>query len=269
VLATVPHVVGLTALALDAARLREVQSGLATAMQTTLLPPLPALPGLGLAARYAPARPGLGVGGDWYDAFALPGGAVGLVIGDATGHDTAAISHMAELRHVLRALALDRDEPPGATLTRLERTVADLGVDASATCLYARLEPAVDGVRRLRWSSAGHLPPLLRDGRGTRVLDTPPELMLGVDPAGERADHEVVLAPGDVLLLCTDGLVEERRTDLDTSLVALSAAVQEGAGLDLEALVDQLVLRRRTTEDDAALLAVRLDTRTVRELSSH
>ena len=258
-LAALSPVVALAAMALDAARVREVQRGLATAMQTSLLPPLPALPGLVLAARYAPAGSGIGVGGDWYDAFALPGGAVGLVIGDATGHDTAAISHMAELRHVLRALALDRDEPPGATLARLDRTIAGLGVDASATCLYARLEPAATGELRLAWSSAGHLPPLLRDGSSTRVLDTAPDLMLGVDPDSERTEHHVVVAPGDLLLLCTDGLVEERRTDLDVSLAALAAALQEAPERDLETLVDRMIARRSTTEDDAALLAVRID----------
>lgn len=128
----------LGGLALEGARLLQVQRSVSAALQTSLLPPLPVLPGLTLAARYLPAGGDLEVGGDWYDVFVLPDGRVSLVIGDATGHDVAAAAAMAELRHLLRSLAVDRCEPPGATLARLDRTVDQLAATASATCLYPR-----------------------------------------------------------------------------------------------------------------------------------
>ena len=247
-------------LALDAAGLLEAQRDVSAAMQRSLLPPLPAVPGLSLAARYQTALHGLDVGGDWYDAFVLPDGALALVIGDATGHDIVATASMAGLRHQLRALALDRDEQPAAALARLDRTGSLLGEPASATCVYARLSPRAGGGWSLRWSSAGHLPPVLvRAGRST-VASTPPDLMLGVDPDTVRTDTEVALAAGDLLLLCTDGLVEQRRSPIDERLEVLRDLVEQHAGSHPEQLADALLAAlARDSEDDVALLVVRVD----------
>ena len=264
-LALARDVAGALGLALDALRLREVQRDLALALQASLLPPLPQVAGLELAARCAPAASGLDVGGDWYDVFAPgPDGVLDLVIGDAAGHDTRSATRMAELRNALRTLAVDRAAGPAEVLERLDRALAALGVDGGATCLHARLAPPDgDGSRRLTWSSAGHLPPVLVvDGRA-RLLDGPADLMLGVDAGTRRAEASVVLAPGDVLLLCTDGLVEHRRIDLDTRLEVLRAAVERVGGDDPEALADQLLAELTPdSEDDVALLVVRLLPRT-------
>ena len=254
----VARVVGL---ALDALRLQEVQRDLSQAMQTSLLPPLPPVPGLSLAARYHPAVRGLQVGGDWYDAFAVGAdGSLDLVIGDAAGHDTRAAARMAELRHALRTLAVDRPAGPAEVLQRLDRALRALSTDAGATCLHARLgAPDGKGSRRMTWSSAGHLPPVLLSAGRAVLLDRPPDLMLGVDADSPRSESAVDLEPGDLVLLCTDGLVEDRRVDLDERLELLRATVELAHEAGTEELADLLVAQLAPrSEDDVALLAVRV-----------
>ena len=246
-------------LALDAARLLDAQRDVSAAMQRSLLPPLPRVPGLEIAARYQTAARGLEVGGDWYDAFLLVDGGLAVVIGDATGHDTSAAASMAALRNQLRALALDRGEQPAATLSRLDRTGSLLGEHASATCLYARLDATGAGGRTLTWSSAGHLPPVLVRGGVATVAVTPPDLMLGVDAACERGDHEAQLLSGDLVLLCTDGLVEDRRTPIDERLELLRQLVTGHQDLHPEGLADALLAAlAQDSDDDIALLVVRV-----------
>jgi len=243
-------------LALSGVRLRELQRSVSTALQRSLLPPLPVVPGLELAARFVPAESGLAVGGDWYDAFVLPDGELALVVGDATGHDVQAAARMAELRNLLRALAVDGRQPPAATLLRLDAVADHLTVDLPGTCVYAQLDLAGG---RLRWCSAGHLPPvLLRDGRA-ELLETVPDLMLGVRAGTTRDDHDREVLPGDVLVLYTDGLVETRRTALDERLEALRLAVEQDADLTPELLADVLVAQLSSGEDDVAVLVVRIE----------
>ncbi len=243
-------------LALSGVRLRELQRSVSTALQRSLLPPLPVVPGLALAARFVPAVEGLSVGGDWYDAFPLQDRLVAVVVGDATGHDAQAAARMAELRNLLRGTAVDAQQPPAETLSRLDRVIDHLTPDLSGTCVYVHLD--LDG-HRLRWSSAGHLPPvLLRDG-AAELLQTRPDLMLGVQVGTDRADHERDLRSGDVLVLYTDGLVEDRRTALDVRLEALRQAVQAATGLGVEQVADALVQQLPTGDDDVAVLVLRVE----------
>ena len=251
-------VAAVSALALDRLRLSGVQRDVSTALQRSLLPALPVVAGLTLAARFVQTGSGLAVGGDWYDALTLPGGDMALVIGDVTGHDAQAAARMAELRNLLRAVAVDRQDGPAATLTRLDTLLAQVAPELSGTCLYARITRSTVGAR-LIWSCAGHLPPLLlRDGRAV-LLETEADLMLGVDAGTGRHDHVRELVDGDVVVLYTDGLVEQRRTGLDERLRALTAFAQTCAPHP-EGLVDSLVTGLAGGEDDVAVLAVRLDT---------
>ena len=246
--------------ALEAARLLEVQRAVATALQTSLLPPLPAVSGLHLAARYSPATKGLDVGGDWYDAFGVEGDLV-VVVGDVSGHDISAAARMAALRHTVRAHAVDRAETPSGVVTRVERTSATLALDATGTCVVARLHPNGDGTWRLTWTNAGHLPPLLvREGRAW-FLETDVDLMLGVDPASVRHDHVHLLVPGDVLVLYTDGLVEVRGRSLDQRLEQLRQVAAGNAVGHPDELVDVLLSRldAGAADDDVALLIVKVD----------
>ncbi len=256
-LVSLADLAALTAGALDRWRLSAVQRDVSTALQRSLLPALPVVAGLTLAARFVPTGSGLAVGGDWYDAVTLPNGDTALVIGDVTGHDVQAAARMAELRNLLRAVAVDRQDLPAATLTRLDTVLAQVAPELSGTCLYARLTRSSQGAR-LTWSSAGHLPPLLlRDGRAV-LLETDADLMLGVQAVTGRHDHVRDLVVGDILVLYTDGLVEQRRTGLDERLRALTHFAQDSAR-HLENLVDALVTGLAGGDDDVAVLAIRID----------
>jgi PAS domain S-box-containing protein len=240
------------------------QRALSDRLQQALLTPPPEPDHLHVAVRYAPAADEAQVGGDWYDAFLQPDGATMLVIGDVVGHGSDAAAAMGQLRGLLRALAYDNDESPAATLTRLERTARGLAVDTLATGILARIERRPDvpvtGVRTLRWSSAGHLPPVLLAADGTSaLLSTAPDLMLGVNIDARRSDHTVDLDDGATLLLFTDGLVERRGSDLDEGLRALQKTLLDLGEAPLEDLCDAVLDRLvpGETTDDVALIAVR------------
>ncbi len=198
---------------------------------------------------------------------AAPDGTTLLVIGDVAGHDITAAAEMGQLRIALRALAVDRDDPPALLLDRLESVVDSFRADAIlASCLVVRVEQDAGaraaGVRVLRWANAGHPPPVLVLADGTaRVLDADPDLLLGVG-AGHRTDHVVEVPAGATLLLYTDGLVERRDDDLDVGIERLRAKASGLAGPHLAAALDELLAEVEdggpdAGGDDVALLAVR------------
>lgn len=235
---------------------------LAEALQRSLLtdPPQPA--GLRIAVRYRPAAQEAQVGGDWYDAFLTPGGATTLVVGDVTGHDRRAAAVMAQLRNLLRGIAHSLDAPPAQVLTALDRAQQGLGVTTLVTAVLAQVEQGPgDGLRRLRWSNAGHPPPLVVRADGTaELLERPHDLLLGVDPDRPRTEHTLDLLVGDTVVLYTDGLVEQRRSTLDDGLDRLLAVAPELAGRPVEELCDVLLTRMAPDNaDDVALLALRVD----------
>jgi hypothetical protein len=256
-LAELPDVARHVSVALDAAHLVTLQNAVASTMQNSLLPPLPAVPGLALAARYAPAARGLDVGGDWYDAF--PAGAdLVLAIGDVTGHDLAAAARMADLRNLLRAHAVADPLSPDELLDRVASTAGVLGLDCTATVTVGRLAAEGDGWL-LRWCNAGHPPPVLRSGGRARLLDPAPDLMLGVADPSPRQTHEQRLEPGDLVLLYTDGLVEQRGCDLDERLEELRQAVEQHPARP-DALAEHLLRTfAAAAADDVALLVVRVE----------
>ena len=254
------HAAEVATLAAEAAAQRELSDRL----QQALLTPPPEPDHLHVAVRYQPAGHQAQVGGDWYDAFLQPDGATILAIGDVLGHGSGAAAAMGQLRGLLRALAYDNDEPPSATLSRMERAAAGLAVTQLATVILARIERLPDvpvsGRRILRWSNAGHVPPVLLAPDGTTtVLATRPELMLGVDAAAPRSDSTVEIADGYTLLLVTDGLVERRDSDIDAGIERLREALRDLAGTPLEELCDGLLARLvpGNGDDDVALVAVR------------
>jgi sigma-B regulation protein RsbU (phosphoserine phosphatase) len=251
------------ALALDNARLYGQQLKVAETLQRSLLTPPPQPDDLRIAVRYRPASAHALVGGDFYDAFPQPDGATLLVVGDVAGHSVEAAAAMSQLRSAVRTLAYDRPDSPAQTLTRVDRVLTGLGFGTLATALVGRIEqPAQQaraGLRTLRWSSAGHLPPLLLRPDGTvELLDSRPERLLGAGEPVVRSDHEVVLQPGDTVLLVTDGLVEHGRVDIDTGLARLTDVLGELAGVGVDELCDRLLERivPGRADDDVALLAV-------------
>jgi two-component system, chemotaxis family, sensor kinase Cph1 len=235
----------------------------AETLQRSMLTDPPASPRLQVAVRYVPAAREAQVGGDWYDVFEQPDGSTVVVIGDVVGHDTEAAADMAQLRGLLRGIAYDSAAGPAPVLSRLDSAVAGLGLGAMATVLVGRLTPdAGTGGARLRWSSAGHLPPLLAEpADGVLTLTTPrAELLLGVDPGARRTESEAVLEPGSTLLLYTDGLVERRDQVFDVGVERLAAELVAVRDRPLEAACDELLRRMlpHGAEDDVALVAVRL-----------
>ena len=227
-------------------------------LQRSVLPDdLPALPGMDLAIRYLPATEGVDVGGDWYDAFALGGRRVGLVLGDVVGHNLASASAMSQIRNALRAYAVD-DPDPSAVLRRTNTAVAHLLPDTMATVFYAVLDLATG---EMAYANAGHPPPLLTSASGARYLAAPSGLMLGVADGVEYSTGTARLACGDTVLLYSDGLVEDRARSIDECFDALAAAYGQGAGTTADEMcaTAQATLPGATDRaDDICLLAVRL-----------
>ncbi|MEV5012500.1 GAF domain-containing SpoIIE family protein phosphatase [Streptomyces sp. NPDC055692] len=259
-LALVEDLAHRTALAVDNSRLYASVQSTAEHLQRSLLPALPDVAPLGIAARYVPARAAVEVGGDWYDCFPLPDGTTALIIGDVTGHDLPAAVTMGQLRNMLRALVCDRLEPPGDILRRLDVISHTLYGGHTATCIYALLEPGPHHSWQLKCANAGHPPPLLVSHDGdTRYLTTGHSVLLGIEPDTPRPSSTHTLAPASTLLLYTDGLIERPGEDLDRGLARLR---QHAAALTREPLAvfcDELLAGlAHGGNDDIALLAVRL-----------
>ncbi|QYC40973.1 Phosphoserine phosphatase RsbP [Nonomuraea coxensis DSM 45129] len=234
----------------------------ALALQYSLLAEPPRLPGLRIVARYRASPSAAEVGGDWYDSFVLPDGVPMLVIGDVAGHDLNAAVAMSQLRNMLRALAMDRREPPGDILSRLDTAMESLAGEVTATCVVARVEPAGRG-HRLDYAVAGHPPPLLVEpgGRG-RFLEEGVSPLLGALPGERRASREEPLPPGGTLLLYTDGLVERAGEHLDRGLERLRLAAERFADRPVDSFCDALLSELPTTGlDDIAVMALRLPRR--------
>ncbi len=249
-------------LALQTARLHEQQRDLADALQRSMLTAPPRTDGCEIVVRYVPASAGVEIGGDWYDAFVDPDGAVVLAIGDVVGHDRHAAAAMGQLRGLLRGVGYADGGSPAEVLTRLDRAAAGLALGTMATAVLARLDRRTGEEAVLRWSNAGHPPPVLVEpGGGVRLLEAPTaDLLLGVAPDRPRTDHDCVLPAGSTVLLYTDGLVERRDRHLDAGTAALTAALGEYGGLPLEELCDRVLERLFLpgAEDDVALLAFRV-----------
>ncbi|WP_189864069.1 PP2C family protein-serine/threonine phosphatase [Streptomyces poonensis] len=250
---------GTAGVAIENARLYQQVRNNAVQFQRLLLPRLPDLRPFLAGAAYRPASAPAAVGGDWYDAMLLPDGACAAVIGDVVGHDLRAAADMSQLRNMLRALYHDRNAAPGTSLTRLDRLMqAAPGEAPIATVLLARLEPA-DGAWQLRWSSAGHPPPLLvlPDGR-VRYLDTEPGVPLGVSPDLPRCDHCRAVPVDSTVVLYTDGLVEIPGQPLDRGLDALAVTASRYAGHPPEEMCRALLDHPPGNgHDDKAVIALR------------
>lgn len=217
--------------------------------------------GVQVVVRYQPASREAYVGGDWYDAFPVRGGDTLLVIGDVAGHDRLATAAMAQVRGLLRGVAHSLDGSPAEVLGGLDHAMRDLDVDALVTALVVRVQAAPQSSsRQVRWSSAGHPPPLLLLPDGScELLPGEPELLLGVEPDTARTDHQHEIPHGATLLLYTDGLVERRGESLTQGLEWLCHRVEALAALPLSGLCNALLAELPTdAEDDVAMLAIRV-----------
>ncbi|MFG2130949.1 SpoIIE family protein phosphatase [Streptomyces sp. NPDC048751] len=244
------------AVAIDNARQYTFEHTMALELQRALLSePGSPHPDIEVASRYLPAGRRALVGGDWCDSIALPCGRTLQVMGDVMGHGFTAAVAMSQYRSLLRTLAVS-GAPVDEILAEADHRVASIGVDRVATCLLVLIDPA-SGTCTV--SSAGHPPPvLLRRGATTDLLPVTPGPPLGTDLGGHEA-VTVPLPPGEVLLLYSDGLVEQRRADIDASLRRLTDLSLDVDG-PLEDVLNTVLARLvyGPAEDDVTLLAARL-----------
>ncbi|WP_328906788.1 SpoIIE family protein phosphatase [Streptomyces sp. NBC_00234] len=258
------ELVARAAVSIDNARRYSREHTMAVTLQRSLLPHgLPEQNALDVAFRYLPAHAGRGgVGGDWFDIIPLPGARVALVVGDVVGHGLHAAATMGRLRTAVHNFST-LDQPPGEILWHLDELVARIDQDdpaeaavTGATCLYAIYDPASG---RCTMARAGHLQPVIvhRDGTA-EFADVPggPPLGLGGLPFETL---EVLLPEGSDLVLYTDGLVEDRRRDIDEGLELLRRTLAEHAADSPEATCEATVRRlvNDRARDDIALLVGR------------
>ncbi|GGX62396.1 PP2C family protein-serine/threonine phosphatase [Streptomyces fructofermentans] len=248
----------LTVRARELAELQRSRVELAVALQRGMLPAdLPTAERLRLAARYVPAYDGLDVGGDWYDAFFLPDGRVGLSIGDVQGHNIEAAAFMGQVRVGLRALASVTSEP-GELLARTNDLLVSLDTELFATCTFMRFDPVSGEVESAR---AGHIPCVWATGDGrsgiTEDEGGPP---LGIQEGTVYPTAHYRLTTGGVLVLVTDGVVEGPSLNIDEGLghVVRLAGIAAVAGMGADALAAAVIKVSSLVghEDDAAVLVV-------------
>ena len=237
----------------------DVEHATSSAFQAASVPAvLPPTQGLAVAARYRPATSRYAVGGDWYDVVALPDGRVAVVVGDVVGHGVTAAAVMGHLRSAVRVLSGALTEP-AALMRALTAEVASIPNAIGATMAYGVVDP---GAGSMHYVLAGHPPPLLlpADG-GARLLDGTPWPPLGVMPADNLEVPGITLAPGDTVLLYTDGVIERRGESLVVGLERLRAAGAELGDLVPDDLCDALleaIVPSDDQSDDVAIVAIRL-----------
>jgi CheY-like chemotaxis protein len=241
------------AAAVEAQRSYDEEHGIAITLQRSLLQSrLPAVPGVDMAVRYMPAGSQTEVGGDFYEVTMLDGRLL-VAIGDVAGHSLHAATVMAEVRHAVRAYAVE-GHPPGTVLGLVNRFMRRvLPADSATVCLFT-LDPVTGEVRM---AGAGHLPPLLHTADGVSFLQ-PGGALLGIN-APRPDDLTFVLPRGGTLVLYTDGLIERRDEDIDVGLAALRRVTAE-VDPDLEDFCDRLLFRLGAagqTGDDVAVVAIR------------
>ena len=248
------------ALAIRRAQLHEEEHRIAVELQRGLIPKrLPEVRGVALAASYEVAGLGVQVGGDWYDAFAIPDGQLGIVVGDVTGRGIRAASAMGQMRTLTRAFALAEGgrRTPGEALTLLNRHQLALGDEQLFTIVYAILDPDRGTIA---WANGGHPPPLLRAADGTCRYVEGGNGLMGVEDSVYETFEEPI-GPDTTIVLYTDGLVERRGESLDAGLERLASAARVGPddpGPLCDHIVAQLVEPGSERYDDVTAVVARL-----------
>jgi anti-sigma regulatory factor (Ser/Thr protein kinase) len=221
------------------------------ALQRSLLPAvLPEMPGVELVGRYRPGRSR--IGGDWYDAFAMPDGRLMLSVGDVVGHGAPAASEMGRLRAALQVYAFE-SFAPRQMLEGLNRHAFEIGSGELATLMVLVVDPILGTAQ---YAAAGHPPPVLRNTCGdAHLLGSPGGPPVGATPRAHFVQDELVIPPGSTLVLYTDGLVERRGEDLGAGLTRLLHAVEAGPAA-ADDLADCLLgsCQPGTVDDDIAVL---------------
>ena len=266
-LLTIATIGGYASQALARARILQHRMSVAHALQNAMLTSLPTVDGLRMVARYAPADAREHVGGDWYDAAAVPHpahpGRPALIVstGDIIGHDLDAAMIMGQVRSMLRQTAWDHPaDPPSAVLRAFEAADHGLHLGARGTAVLARLVETAAGTWTLSWTNAGHPPPILLLPGGTADLLHGHDPLFGFEFTADapRTDRHREIPPGSTLFLYTDGLVEHRGSDLDVGTEALLDLLRRNHDRPVEDLVDLAVgTLAPDTPDDVVVFAIR------------
>jgi phosphoserine phosphatase RsbU/P len=241
---------------------REREHAIAAELQRALLAgALPEDPALELGVAYRPAEAGLEVGGDWYDAFWLEDGRVGVAVGDVVGRGIGAATTMGQLRSALRALAAPGGAAsgPGTVLEALDHYTRRHDIGRMTTVAYAELDLR-DGT--VAFACAGHPPPAVAAGDGTVTFawdgrSAPLDATAVPEP---RPEGTLTLDPGGLLVLYTDGLIERVDRPLQQGLDALLIEIARHRAEPVDVLADAVTfaaLAGRRTTDDTSLLALR------------
>ncbi len=262
------HLVGLYAryATEHLARLTELErarADLATVAEELLPSRLPRVPGVRLAARH---RTGPRGGGDWYDALPLPDHALGLAVGSVGGSGPSAMAAMGRLRAGLRAYAVMEGEDPVAVLSDLELLLRLTEPARTATALFAYCEPAA---RTVVLAGAGHTPPLVLGDRRCEYVETTLSAPLGMLACWEAPSVELSPAPGETVLLYTDGLLRRTGDAMDRAFARLhsaAASVPRADRHDPAAVTDHVLramlpdgLDRSDSAEDVVVLAAHFD----------
>ncbi|MFJ5887679.1 MULTISPECIES: PP2C family protein-serine/threonine phosphatase [Streptomyces] len=239
--------------------LERARADLAAVTEELLPSRLPRVPGVQLAVRH---RTGSRGGGDWYDALPLPDRALGLAVGSVGGSGPSAVAAMGRLRAGLRAYAVMEGEDPVAVLSDLELLLRLTEPARTATALFAHCEPAA---RRIVLAGAGHTPPLVLGDRRCEFVETALSAPLGMLTCWEAPSVEFSPAPGETVLLCTDGLLRRTGDPMDRAFARLhsaAASVPRSERGDPNAVADHVLrtmlpdgLDRSDSAEDVVILA--------------
>ncbi|MFF7939556.1 SpoIIE family protein phosphatase [Nocardia gamkensis] len=247
--------IGHLSLAVQRARNFDQARATSLTLQRAMLGPIELPPRF--SVHYEPALPPLEIGGDWYDVVPLRDGTIGVVVGDCVGRGLSAAVVMGQLRTAARALLL-RGAGPAQLLAELDTVAARIPGAMCTTVCAAVLDP-VRGL--VRYSNAGHMPPILADvGKTGRMLEGGRAVPLATFDTPRRPEATTALTPGSTLVLFTDGLVEQRGVDIDEGFAKIAAVLADTSGRLPREVADAVLSRLRPAagyDDDVAMVVYR------------
>lgn len=248
--------------AFDNSRLYRERDFVARTLQKGLLPnAIPDIPGLEVAARYRAAGEGIEVGGDFYDVFEVHDGIWAIAVGDVCGKGPTAAALTGVARHTMRAAALLDDRPAAVLALVNEAILRESPEERFCTLAFGRIERTGAGFE-VRISLGGHPPPiLLRPDGSTSELHEPGSL-LGLFPDPHLPETTIALAPGDTLVLYTDGVTDEQDEGEEFGVERLHDVIRSCVGLapaDVAERIERAVedFSQGPPRDDIAVLVVR------------